>query len=670
MAGGEVQTALQAVAQSLRWTYTLLWQLCPHHGSSLVWAEGHYNGAVKTRKTVQPAAAEAAEEDADHAARQRSRQLRELYDWLAGEASGGGGTTTTTAGSGISRGGGVQTASRRASAALSPEDLTETEWFFLMSASYNFPPAVGLPGRAFARRGHVWLTGANEVDSKVFLRAILAKSAGIQTVVCIPLVDGVLEIGTTEKVEEDIGLIQYARSIFMDQHGIHMKPTLSEHSTSNPVTHIHHQHPIQVQMQIGISQTKLDSDELNPEEENDETEEESMSGSDINTDTARNSGQLLQDPLNMESNDQTMPNNAVSSELMQCEMSGVVRDGCSNNLDEEIQMLMDCQNSNGQFNLQGPDDPCHSWHFLSEELQNGYQPASEDQVTSPENSHYPETLLKVLQYNAQRQQELNIKNYLPVSEQSSFSRWSPKGTDDDSQVMISQGSTTQRMLKCILMIVPISHCSYREAETPESRGGKGANGSRKVCAVQGDFSANHVLKERRRREKLNEKFIILRSLVPFMTKMDKASILGDTIEYVKQLRKRIQDLESSQARRPTTATTTTAAGKRRKRSAAAEAGSSSNAGGGGNETEVQVSIIESDALLELRCGRCRDGGVLLLRVMEALQELHLEVTAVQASCADGVLLAELRAKVKEARGRRNSIAQVKGAIHLVLSSSS
>lgn len=32
-----------------------------------------------------------------------------------------------------------------------------------------------LPGKAFARREHVWLSKANGVDSKTFSRAILAK---------------------------------------------------------------------------------------------------------------------------------------------------------------------------------------------------------------------------------------------------------------------------------------------------------------------------------------------------------------------------------------------------------------------------------------------------------------------------------------------------------------
>ena len=34
---------------------------------------------------------------------------------------------------------------------------------------------IRLPGKAYAKGQHVWLTGANEVDSRVFSRAILAK---------------------------------------------------------------------------------------------------------------------------------------------------------------------------------------------------------------------------------------------------------------------------------------------------------------------------------------------------------------------------------------------------------------------------------------------------------------------------------------------------------------
>ncbi|XP_062186647.1 transcription factor BHLH42-like [Phragmites australis] len=676
VSGEATQKALQSVAQSTRWTYSIVWQLCPHQGA-LVWAEGHYNGAIKTRKTVQPGGEEE-EEETGKAARRRSRQLRELYDSLVGEAAAG--VAVGGAGSGdVHHGPQPAAAARRPSAALAPEDLTETEWFFLMCASYCFPPGVGLPGEAFAWRRHVWLSGANEVDSKVFSRAILAKSAGIQTVACIPVVDGVLEIGTTEKVEQDFDFIQYARSIFMDQHvhGIQMMPTLSGHSTSNPVTHIDHQ-PFQTKRENYIGDTNVQPNNLNPGDEHNEMEEdddgdeidtECALGSEINT--AKDSCQRAR--LNKMNNEQATPN-AGSSELMQVEMPERVRDGCSNyNMDEGTEMLMVCQNSNAQSSPQGQDEP-GQWHLLYEDLCCGYlQPSgAEDQAIPPENAHYAETVLTILRHNVCRRTASNVKTYLAVSNNSSFSRWNTKGTDDLQNILNPKG-TPQRMLKSILFNVPSSHRRCRgDAQSPEPRDGEGASRSRRG-QVQAEMSASHVLKERRRREKLNERFIILRSLVPFVTKMDRASILGDTIEYVKQLRRRIQDLESRSrqidgnvmTQPPATSHErrrhSTSKGKR-----ATEASGSSTRMPAAAGTEVQVSIIESDALLELRCPH-RDG--LLLRVMQALhRELRLDVTAVQASSAGGVLLAELRAKVKEVHGRRSSITEVKRAIHLILSS--
>ena len=147
--------------------------------------------------------------------------------------------------------------------------------------------------------------------------------------------------------------------------------------------------------------------------------------------------------------------------------------------------------------------------------------------------------------------------------------------------------------------------------------------------------------------------------------MDRASILGDTIEYVKELRRRIQELESRarlvdsnpkmMAQPPPAASTETKRGHHTGGGYLARAGIAAEASGSccnssvveppavAGDTEVQVSIIGSDALLELRCPY-REG--LLLRVMQALhQELRLEVTSVQASSAGDVLLAELRAKV-------------------------
>ncbi|KAJ9543213.1 hypothetical protein OSB04_022920, partial [Centaurea solstitialis] len=102
--------------------------------------------------------------------------------------------------------------------------------------------------------------------------------------------------------------------------------------------------------------------------------------------------------------------------------------------------------------------------------------------------------------------------------------------------------------------------------------------------------------------------------------MDKASILGDTIESVKKLRKRVQDFEAVDR-----------GGLKTTRFSAAEGG---GGGGGGGA---------SDALVEIECQH-REG--LLLDVMKRLRELGVEVTTVQSCLNGGMCTAEMRAKAK------------------------
>lgn len=54
------------------------------------------------------------------------------------------------------------------------------------------------------------------------------------------------------------------------------------------------------------------------------------------------------------------------------------------------------------------------------------------------------------------------------------------------------------------------------------------------------LAQDHVIAERKRREKLSQRFVALSALIPDLKKMDKASILADAITYIKDLQERLK----------------------------------------------------------------------------------------------------------------------------------
>lgn len=171
------------------------------------------------------------------------------------------------------------------------------------------------------------------------------------------------------------------------------------------------------------------------------------------------------------------------------------------------------------------------------------------------------------------------------------------------------------------------------AQKPNARKGRKPGTSKEV-------PVNHVEAERLRREKLNHHFYALRSVVPNVSKMDKASLLSDAVWYIKELRARVEELESQV--------------KATVKKEAAAVATSEGCGGGGEHLkvaglELEVKIIGPEALIRAQ-SRNVDHPVALL--MGAVKELELPVCHASASTVNDLMLQDVVVKLPSTYGGR------------------
>ncbi|CAN6242250.1 unnamed protein product [Urochloa humidicola] len=146
--------------------------------------------------------------------------------------------------------------------------------------------------------------------------------------------------------------------------------------------------------------------------------------------------------------------------------------------------------------------------------------------------------------------------------------------------------------------------------------------------------------ERDRRRRLNDKLYALRSVVPNISKMDKASVVRDAIAYIQHLQEEERQVLAEVAALESSSSSAAAAGWRtakRARMAAGVPGSSVAAASPPVKIlEVQVSEAgEKMAVVSVRCSRSRDA---VAGVCRALEPLRLAVvTATIAAVGDAVV---------------------------------
>ncbi|CAN6971996.1 unnamed protein product, partial [Brassica rapa subsp. trilocularis] len=166
----------------------------------------------------------------------------------------------------------------------------------------------------------------------------------------------------------------------------------------------------------------------------------------------------------------------------------------------------------------------------------------------------------------------------------------------------------------------------------KKRGRKLANGRKEPL--------NHVQAERLRREKLNMRFYALRATVPNVSKMDKASLLGDAICYISELKSRAENAESKKN------AIQMELNKLREEIAGRNAVSSVCRGEGNaseNETaNIDVKILGCDAMVRLESSKRNHPAA---RLMNAFMELDVELNHASISVIHDLMIQQATVKM-------------------------
>ncbi|XP_077233999.1 transcription factor bHLH25-like [Tasmannia lanceolata] len=230
---------------------------------------------------------------------------------------------------------------------------------------------------------------------------------------------------------------------------------------------------------------------------------------------------------------------------------------------------------------------------------NSWNSRTTDHVSTPDAS--PPNLLSFCNQNSPTNQQNFYGNLAGGAVKPKDETVSPR-TSAVSEILIGQGSFLNQ--------------SY------VSKGGPGSKRVSMVTSKPPSHTQDHIIAERKRREKLSQRFIALSAIVPGLKKMDKASVLGDAIKYVKQLQERMKTLEDQTVKKTVESVVFI---KKSQLSADDDTSSSDeNFDGYSDEPlpEIEARVSEKNILIRIHCEK-RKGT--LVKALEEIEKLHLSV---------------------------------------------
>ncbi|XP_031501902.1 transcription factor MYC2-like [Nymphaea colorata] len=555
------QETLQHRLQSLietspeRWTYAIFWQPSVDQSgvSYLVWGDGYYRGDEPKRPSRNASPSEQAD---------RKKFLRDLNSLISG-----GPPPPDEPG-------------------VVDEEVTDSEWFYLISMTQSFSSGTGLAGYALLSRQAAYLAGAERLAGSSCDRVRQAHTLGFQSMICIPAGNGVVELGSTELVGANLHLIDKVKAAFAVEE---FDPDLwiNDHPSAITATQ-----PVAGEIKVpGDAQKHVNAKNLNAS---------SLTEIDIAGGPLHRQFSFPELPF-LESNPKSEPFDQTSKIACKPESGEILsfdrRSSCTTAMPGAA---AGCRNISFGTSLE-PKMPVSS-PLLDEKKK---RPAVEEPMVSFSTVIVPSSGVK-------------------------------SGGDSDQSDL---------------------EASAREAESsrvdaekrPRKRGRKPANGREEPL--------NHVEAERQRREKLNQRFYALRAVVPNVSKMDKASLLGDAVAYIKELREKVQGLESDRdqlqsqvhglkkelaARESLSNSFSIGVGRSRPDNSSGDSDLRLPNPIKNPEVEIEVKILRLEAVIRVQCNRKNHPAA---RFMSALKELDLDVYSANVSAVKDLMIQQATVKM-------------------------
>ncbi|XP_010531323.1 PREDICTED: transcription factor NAI1 isoform X2 [Tarenaya hassleriana] len=110
----------------------------------------------------------------------------------------------------------------------------------------------------------------------------------------------------------------------------------------------------------------------------------------------------------------------------------------------------------------------------------------------------------------------------------------------------SSPSSSSSSISPSSQLISFGDCNVSNIMGMEQQFRQATSSKKSTTRKQPHTMKEHVIAERKRRQKLNERLIALSALLPGLKKVDKATVLEDAISHVKRLQERVKQLEEEQ----------------------------------------------------------------------------------------------------------------------------